>query len=542
MSRKIVFICSGILSITVCVVFGNSLINGFVWDDVLYTSNNPVYKNFDVISMIMSLANGLEYLPVRDISYALDHALGGGTPLFFHISNLLIYAVTVLLVFGYAGSCYRHLHPAVAECNDNGPLIVGFVTALLFAVHPIHSEVVSFITCRNALLSTLFFLGATFLLLIAAGEECSDKRRWVFYGSALCLFMLSVFSKATGIVLPLILLLHILFFEKSRRLYLLVLTIPFFAISIGSFFLMTSIAAKATIITNNIEDWTLSGCMTKLATALQIVLFYIVKLLIPQGLSAAYDVRFAWSLMAPAVVAIAVGLALVIVVCLYYRKKYPCLLFAVSWYLLSLTPVLNLFATSPVVADRYAYLPSFAVFFLFACAVSHLSKKIKPMIPLSVIVLIVGYLGWETILRNRIWFSDETLWTATIKTSPNNFKGHRNLGNYYLEKGDFSKALSSLLPIADSDPVYYFARGLMAFRSEDMAAAKNCFLLSLGRDVTFVPSLFNLALVYERMGDIALATEMLQQTLKLPQPGHEQFKEKARQHLARISKAYNMTQ
>lgn len=512
-------------------VFGNSLQNDFVWDDKLYTSDNPVYKNFAVIRIFTTLANGLEYLPVRDLSYALDHAVGNGKPLVFHISNLLIYTAIVCLVFAYARAAYRLIYPPSHEQRDARADVAGFITAILFAVHPIHSEVVNFITCRNALLSTMFFFASILICTGLLSGNKTEKKLLAGYVAVFALFVLSLFSKATSIILPLILVLHLLYANKAIRMRALVWTAPFFVAAVATFLLMTSIAARATIIANNIEDWTYNGIITKTAKALQITVFYLGKLLIPHDYSVAYDTYFAWSLAERSVIIISCAMACVLIIVVLLRKKMPYLGFGIAWYLITLIPVLNFFATKPVVADRYAFLPSFAFFFVLACILVKLTEKIKPLLLAAIVIVLSGYLGTLSVQRNRVWLSEETLWSATMQTSPKSQISYRNLGNFYLTKGDREKALYYFYTIVDSDPCYYYTLAVDAYQKMDYVTAKEHLIKSLGRDVMFIGSLYYLGMVYEQMGDRQLAAEMYRQALRSRQVDGGQFKVHAAERL-----------
>lgn len=536
MKKYMVIFMQFVLCIIIGVVFGNSLFNDFVWDDKLYTSNNVIYKNFDIIKIFTTLANGLEYLPIRDLSYAIDHAIGSGRPLIFHCSNLLVYIFVVLSVYAYACACYRLIYHSPSDALENKSRMAGFLTALFFAVHPIHCEVVNFITCRNALLSTLFFFISAFIFIGLLSEERSKKYILISYSSAFVLFVFSLFSKATSIILPLILVLQILYVNRKKSICSVLSTVPFLVMSVASFFLMTSIAAKATIIGNNIEDWTYNGLITKTARALQITVFYLWKLLYPYGYSVAYDTVFAWSLTDKRVIIISIALPLVLMTSFLLRKKAPYLMFGIFWYLITLIPVLNFFATKPVVADRYAFLPSFAFFFVLACVAVQLSEKVKPLIVIIILLVVAGYLGGLSVQRNRVWVSEESLWSATINTSPKSLIGYRNLGNIYLVSGDRDRALASFLPIADADPCYYYTLGLSAYQNMDYANAKEYLVKSLGRDVMFIASLYYLGMVYEHYGDNALAAEMYQQAIRSRQPDGGQFKAHATERLKMINR------
>ncbi len=532
-SRTIVVLSC--LTIITWAVFGNSLINGFVWDDALFILDNPLYKNFEIKKIFTTLANGLEFLPVRDISYAIDYNIGQGRPLVFHVSNLIIYTLVVFSVFFYARVLYRLLFPMNKDGEYSTSMVVAAVTALMFAVHPIHCEPVNFVTCRNALLSTLFFFvsGTLFLRIFSVPET-----RWktgIRYLVALAAFVASIFSKANSIILPFILLLLSCYTVRTRRLRTAVSTLPFIGVAVGGFYLLISIAFKAAIISDRVEDWTLNGCITKLAKAFQIPLFYLGKLIYPHGLSASYDTVFAWSPSTPSVIAAAVALVIAFAASTRIRTNHPYVLFCLCWYLLALLPVLNFFVTMPVVADRYILLPSFAFYFLLACAGVQLASRVGWRIMAITSAGIVVYWSLVAVEQNRVWFSDETLWTAAIRTSPNDSKGYRNLGNLYLEQGNYQKALQYFEHVKDYDPAYFLTLGLLAFNAGKLQEAKELFSKSIGRDIKYTEAIYYLGLVYEQTGQPDVAAELYAQAVRMPKANGGYFSAQAAERLKTLT-------
>src|SRR5512143_3247937 len=80
-----------VLLFIVTAVYSHCVKNGFVWDDRIFLIGNSVYKNFDMSHILFARANGVEYLPVRDLTYAIDYAFWGENPFAFHVTNLIIF-------------------------------------------------------------------------------------------------------------------------------------------------------------------------------------------------------------------------------------------------------------------------------------------------------------------------------------------------------------------------------------------------------------------------------------------------------------------
>ena len=153
-----------ILSFVVA-VFGASTRFDFVWDDHIHLIGHDVYASFDLGRIFFSLANQVEYLPIRDVSYALDYALWGENPFGFHLTNLTLYFLNAVFVYLMTRRLTPLLFSTRRAISERKTGEVALLTALLFAVHPLHSEPVSFISCRNVLLSGLFsFMSCHFFL------------------------------------------------------------------------------------------------------------------------------------------------------------------------------------------------------------------------------------------------------------------------------------------------------------------------------------------------------------------------------------------
>ena len=98
-----------ILAIIVVSVYGRSLSNGFVWDDTVFFIGNPVYSQFNLGKIFFSLANGAEYLPVRDLTNAFDYLLWGKNPFGFHFTNLIFFMANILLIHYFTALAGKRL-------------------------------------------------------------------------------------------------------------------------------------------------------------------------------------------------------------------------------------------------------------------------------------------------------------------------------------------------------------------------------------------------------------------------------------------------
>jgi len=330
--------------------------------------------------------------------------------------------------------------------------------ALLFAVHPLNTEAVSWVSARKELLSAFFLLGS----LIAYIKANRNKKKYVL---SIILFVLAMMSKITAIVLPLVLILYNLTHPKTKNQKLitylpyLILTLIFAIIAIGGKF-------------QAVEQLTI---IQIILLAFRSLTFYLQKFLLPLNFSAIYPTPDPISLGNPAIVfsiLVVIGLALLV---WFFRKKKN-VIFAAGFAFLTITPSFLAYMRSDGIsaaADRYAYMPIIGLVMLFVLAVSSLHKKRTVTVVLSAIVILcIGLTAGQT----KVWATTETLFTDVLKKNPKSHIANNNIGNLYLSRGDLETALPYLQKALRLKPEYPEALVNMAVylgRSENFDAAES---------------------------------------------------------------------
>jgi len=430
--------CAFLVAVTAA-LYANTLGGRFVWDDNLFAANQ-VYWRYDLRTIFFSLANGLEYQPVRDLSFLFDIALWGDRPFGFHLTNLLLFTANVLLVYGIAAVFYARFIKPDSEIKSG---FVPLLTALLFAVHPLKSEVVAWVTQRNTLLATLFFLAA--LLCFLRYQEQGGRKYFILAGGA---FFLAIFSKATVIILPLLLLLLMLIGKEAkwRRPGFWLPLLPFALLSVFGTMTHLAIARKTAVISAAYYG----TLQERVAVALQIPFFYLQKTLLPSEISAFYVENFALSVSSPRVMISAALLATAAAAAWLLRNRFPELLLGGGWFIITLLPVSNLLATSPVVADRYLFLPSAGLAFMAAVLLSRL--RLPPKGSVAVAILLLLPLAWLTFGRNRVWHDDIALWSDSAGRTPQVAGIWFNLGRAWHRTPQLGKAVDASLRAVSLDP------------------------------------------------------------------------------------------
>ena len=411
-------------------VFAGSVRNGFVWDDAKLLMNNEVYRTFDLKGIFLSKANGLEYLPVRDLTLALDARIWGMDPFGFHLTNLALYLAGVAIVF-------RSVRILADLSGEGQGEFLAFWSALIFAVHPLHGEAVNFIAARNNLLAGVFlFLSFNFCIKAFLGKKNS------FILLSAVFFVLSAFSKASVMFYPFFLAVVFAFLRSQEfpgRKKLMVLLL-FFVVDLIAVLVHFSIASETGMMNEAFIRYGTDNKAFLFARAVQIPFFYFRMLVLPYPLSVLYSVPFlSGGFVLRTVVAVIASAAIVYAAWLF-RKQHPLPFFAVAWYFLSLVPVLNIFPTEPVVADRYAYFAVLGFALLCACLLKVLAGRRRAFLFAACGIIVL----WSVIdlSRTRDWHDDLSLWEAAAAADPD--LTQVELANALWAKGRYADALGHL--------------------------------------------------------------------------------------------------
>ncbi len=500
----------------VLAVYGLSLGNSFVWDDRIFFIGNPVYMDFNLRAIFFSLANGVEYLPLRDITYAVDYLVWGKNPLGFHLSNLIFFSLNIIAVHKLAGLITGRLPGRKGRAPSR---FLPIAVAAGFALHPLNTEVVNFITCRNVLVSGLFFFISCICMIRYLEKSTSDsftdsqKNAFKWYAAALLAFIGALLSKATSIMLPLLLLfvLPILFPQMLRRIATALA--PFFALSAIFYIVFSRIAKASSLVDRDFAQLSLQNLERKIAIAAQIPFFYLKKLLLPYGFSVEYVTGFSYRIASIGVISALLALALLAILIIRYRQKAPEFSLGALWFGAALFPVLNFFATHPPVADRYAYLPAFGFMLILASLIDKISaKRVKTVLAALLCILLAGL----SISRSLDWRTDETLWKANIRNFPDNTKSYVNLADHYFNARQQEKALD-LLSQNNRVPwlnLYHdYFKGKLLLDRNNPAAAKELFQRPLEVAGGFIGPLYCLGLIAEQDGDHVAAAQFYSRAL-----------------------------
>ena len=415
-------------------VYANTLGNGFVYDDGYYVVGNPAVTGHGLAQMARPLSNNV-FRPLTVGSWAGNWALGGPRPFGFHLVNVLLHAAVALLLY----LVLRKLLEASAQATN-----IAFVAALLFAVHPIHTEAVAWITGRSELLAAGFLLAAWLLHLYEQPV-----------GALVC-FALALLAKESAVVfLPLVLAGDYARGQfKSWARYAGIAAV--LAAYLGTFWLIEGGGFGEKALSWMDNPLAKLGPGLQIGNALRVAWKYLALQAYPATLSSDYSynaIRLYASgkYLLPAVVATAAVLGLW--VWTIWKKRSAWILVG-AIYLFGFSVTANvLVPTGTIMGERLAYLPSAGFCLLLALLWARLESANRRL-AVTLLGLVVLALGVRTLARNRDWKDNLTLYSADVRAVPDSARMHGLLGQEYLRRGELNLAAAELQRAIQIFPEY----------------------------------------------------------------------------------------
>ena len=436
---------------------------GFIWDDDAHLTENSCIVGPLGFKGIWT-SSAAVYYPLVLTSFWVQHALWGLNPLPYHLVNVAMHAACAILLW----RVLRRLNVCGA-----------WLGAALWALHPVQAESVAWITELKNTQSCLFYLLAIFFFLKwrAVGAFADGKGSEWHYALALLCALLAILSKASTVMLPVVLGLCWWWMEGRWRWRTVLRLAPILLISAA--------ASLWTIWEQSFHsgaagpEWAQTW-PERFVIAGKVVWFYLGKLFWPHPLIFIYP---RWPVAVPGIIAylpvLAVALGL-FVLWLNRRRMWP-VFFAFAYFLVSLFPVLDFFKVYffrySFVGDHFQYLASIGPLALAAAGITTalgFFKGRKPFLkPVLCGILLVafGVLTWR---QCGMYADSETLWRTTIDRNPNSSMAYINLGIALAQKGSVDEAITQFQKAIEINPdyaeaCYYLGNALIQKGSVDEA-------------------------------------------------------------------------
>lgn len=429
-----------LITIAAFAVYANSLSNEFVFDDESVVLGDKSITELSNIPRYFTAQEGFHkvigryYRPVVSSTYAIDYAVWGLKPFGFHLTNVIIHVINSLLFFKLLLMIFFNESVKIQKPKLYGVIFAG----LIFAVHPIHTEAVAWVSGRTDSLSFTFF-AASFIYYL----KYSADRKTINIFFILFFFLLSLLAKEMAISLPVIIVLYDIAVNRGIKWQLIKKRLWIY-ISLGAlaviylflrWLILKDIPQRDTYFYFYGKD-----TLTIVYTMLQTLPVYFRLLAAPVSLLYHYNVYLPYqnSIASAEVIGALIFVVILIAAAVIIYKKYPLISFSILFVFVTLIPVMNIVPTMNFMAERFLYIPSAAfsitLAVLFIAFYSNKSKRIL-ISALSVLTVFYCYLTYE---RNFDWKDNNTLFLSA-DGKPGTLT-YVNIGNIYANNQEYDKA------------------------------------------------------------------------------------------------------
>ncbi|NQY67086.1 MAG: tetratricopeptide repeat protein, partial [Flavobacteriales bacterium] len=371
------------------------------------------------------------------LSFSLNYAQSQIEPFDYHLVNILIHLVNVVLVFAFV------------QMITKNKFYASIIVAGFFAIHPMHVESVAWVSERKDVLYTFFF----FLGLLCFGKYQRNGSLLSYVGALLLMF-LSLLSKSAAVIFPMVLLCMDYLMAKEIKWKLAIEKIPFLILSIifGLVAMDTQSGAVHSIGDHTIIDRVMFASYGFMA--------YIYKLFLPLTLCSYYPYPREGEAF-PIIYYIVPVLSLLIGASCWYFRKHREYVFGVLFYFFTVALVLQFISLGAcIISERYSYVPYVGLLFIVGTAYHRVHESVEEKIkkwkmPFAGI-LILGFIvmSYTAHERTKVWENSATLWGDVIETFPTAHGAYNSRGNFFLDNGNPQAAMADYIKAIELKPNY----------------------------------------------------------------------------------------
>jgi len=507
---------------TLVIMYNENVYEGFAGIPAILSSD--AYDSYDKFMGVGNQLSGGRYRPLSIVNFAIEQQFLGAVPKtqvdsvmknaniegrqkrrlmhdihVRHVFNVLWYTLSVVVLLYF-------LRYVVFKNNH----IMAFLAAIIFTIHPIHTEVVANVKSRDEILS-LLFICFTFIFAFKYREQ----KKTGLLVAALVSYFLAYLSKEYAIGLMLLLPLSFYIFNKDSFSKSLMATLPYAGVTALYLFIRSQVVGfssdvNSADILNNPYAWATGTEHT--ATIIATSLNYLRLLIFPHPLTSDYSYN---TIPYKDLTNLLVWLSLAVHLALFrlffvYAKQRSVLSFAIAFYLVNMLLVSNLlFNIGATMSERLIYHSSVG----FAIALGYLIYKGMEMIKpvgaakaalANCMILLIALSGFKTIARNKDWKNNYTLYPHDLTVSPNSVSLNAYVAAAFVDRS-----------VAEKDT---------AVMNADLREALRLFDKAISNDSDYVTAWINRGITYYRLGEpdssyynLARAKELLSNHAQLPE-------------------------
>lgn len=485
-----------IISLMAALLYSNTLFNGYALDDgMVILENKFVMKGVSSIPDILAHdsfygsigdsknLNGGRYRPLSLIAFATEISLFGNDAFTHHLFNIFFYVLTAVILLLFLRKFIFQQHPAAA-----------FIAALLFTIHPVHTEAVANIKSRDEIFSLLFLLLTLYFLL----EYITVSKKQTHILLSVSFYALALLSKENGIIFIAIIPATIYFFSEKSTAGIVKQSIPYWVLAV--FYLLLRFAVlpgnqkEITEVMDN--PYVLATVAEKYATIFYVLLRYVQLLFWPDPLTYDYSYsQIAYLNFSSASVLLSLLLHFMLLALMITGLKKKdliswCLLFYLSGIFIVSNLLINIGAP---MAERFLFQATVPFSILIAESGRRIwlwgktTESIRLSVVLVLLLPVIVLSSYTVIGRNTVWKSNETLFLHDVKTSSNSARANTYAGVSMIKLCDEAKS--------DTTKRIYAQQAIDYFKVAE-SIKKN-----------YITTLLNMGVAYSRLDSVDAAEE-----------------------------------
>jgi len=565
-SWRLTIAASCLIALAAVAAYGNTFGGGFIYDDLRSIVENPTIRRLWPLGRVLSPPCAGETVggrPLLNLSFAVNYALGGLDVRGYHATNLAIHLAAALLLFGILRRTF--LTPPLRDRFGKAALPLALACALIWVVHPLHTESVTYVAQRAESLMGLFYLLTLYCVIRGTGtvpffaanrvispssvtgekgdcppmrlhfrplsqreREMLGPRPLFWYVTAVLACLGGMATKEVMVTAPLVVLLYDRTFLAGsfsaalRRRWVLYLGLA------ATWGLLAYLLFSTRLVFRQ-EEMGSPSAWQYARTQPGVILYYLRLSIWPGPLCMDYEWPVAGSTgeILPGAVALAILLG-VILWGLMRKKAWG---FPAAWFLLILAPTSSILPLNQLAQEHRMYLPLAAVVVMAAAGGYDLwGRLLQPavsgsgaavvrwMAPWAALAAVLLALGAVTLLRNSDYRSPLAIAKDAVKKRPNSFFAHNILGKALTEAGEIDEAIAHYTAALRLKPDYATAHNNLAsalFSKGRVTEAIRHYQQALCLKPSYADAHNNLANVLAVVGRTDEAIEHYRQALRL---------------------------
>ncbi|HET8759979.1 MAG TPA: tetratricopeptide repeat protein [Nitrospiria bacterium] len=508
----------------IAIGYANSLNGEFHLDDLTFKEDATLHLTDLKLDSLASVV--WHRRPVASSTFALNYYWGGHEVFGYHMVNVAIHLAAALAWYAFLVIALGL--PRAQPLFQNREAAAALAATLLWAIHPVQTQAVSYVVQRMTTLASLFYVLA--LVAYLKGRLSAGMRRWVWWAIALASAALALGSKENAATLPVaVLLIEVCLMSGLRGLrwrtvmaWTVGLAVPVLIVAIfaaqheaGGSFLTQLTAHRST------TQWFSVG--ERLLTEGRVIIHYIGLLMFPHPSRLTFDYAFPIShswLDPPTTVLAWAAIAAALTWALWSVRRTPVASFCVLWFFLNLA-VESTVIRLDLVFEHRLYLPSMGAALGAVALGMTIGRRLgawgRSLAPIACAVLLILWTSW-TIERNRVWATDFSLWADTAAKAPANPRALTLLGIAYTDHGEADKALEAFQAAARANPDFHDAHanlGSALIGRGDLTGALEAFTRARALDPNNAEDAYHLGLIYYKLGRMEEAQREYEASLQL---------------------------